>query len=219
MSRSVKSGGAAVCRSCQTLDPRMPKCALVRSAGRIMVEVLPASCGVRSRHFQLRVERFEVKSFLRDGSPNRRARRHVKHKQSLPVAHSVSREAESGSSFSLARSPSAEAARLPVCAGVPVLRRLPNERCTPRTTAKALWRQVHLGSSASAQSWLPRAGLSCTLWSSMNDATLLLLFGSIAQCQPSAAGLLVPNRGSNPSVEGTSTSKLRLLAAAPHVKR
>jgi len=68
-------------------------------------------------------------------------------------------------------------------------------------------------------SWLPRAGLSCTLWSSMKDAALLLLVGSIGQCQRSAAGLLVPNRGSNPSVEGTSTSKLRLLAAAPHVKR
>jgi len=46
----------------------------------------PASCGVRSLRFQLRVERFEVKSSLRDGSPNRHALRHVKHKQSLPAA-------------------------------------------------------------------------------------------------------------------------------------
>jgi len=181
-----------------------------------MVEVLPASCRVRSRRFQLQVERFEVKSSLRDGSPNHHALRHVKHSKACewPIR---CRAKQSGSSLSPWHAPPFGSPSL-------CIRWRPSgdyrtNGARPEQAAKALLRQVHLGSSASAQSWLPRAGLSCTLWSSMKDAALLPLVGSIAQCQRSAAGLLVPNRGSNPSVEGTSTSKLRLLAAAPHVKR
>jgi hypothetical protein len=94
----------------------------------------------------------------------------------------------------------------------------PNQ-CELRGTAKARWRQVHLGSSASAQSWLPGASLSCTLWSHMKDAALLQLVGSAAQCQQAAAGLLLPNRRSNPSIERTVTSGLRPLVTAAHVKR
>jgi hypothetical protein len=37
--------------------------------------------------------------------------------------------------------------------------------------------------------------------------------------QPASTSVGRGSGGSNPSIEGTSTSKLRLLAAAPHVKR
>jgi len=67
---------------------------------------------------------------------------------------------------------------------------------------KALLRQAHLGSSASVQSWLPRASLSCTLWLLMKDAALLQLVGSTAQCQRQlpdcfcrTAGLTLPSNG------------------------
>jgi len=61
----------------------------------------------------------------------------------------------------------------------------------------------------------------------MKDAALLQLVGSTAQCQQAAARLLLPNRGSNPSIERThnggaqcpAPSRVVTPLCAAHVKR
>jgi len=175
---------------------------------------LPAPCGACGRRLQVLSSELRSQFMSRGGSPSLIAQAaHAKAAGSHPVVVNRGTCKPSRHLGHPWRAPrTASAFRCPSFAATePVVHALKN--------TKALWCQVHLGSSASAQSWLPRASQSGTLWPPMKDAALLLLVGSIAQCQQAAAGPLLPSRGSNPSIEGTSTSGLRPLAAAPHVKR
>jgi len=196
-----------------------PERALASSVGASCTTHLSASCGACGRRLQWRAERFETDFMSRGGLPRSFRAQPARSTSKTCRQARGNRQQRARKSSSRLREPQPPW----VC----------DLRCH-RTSGgarpenyKALLRQVHLGSSASAQSWLPRASLSCTLWLLMKDAALLQLVGSTAQRQHAAARLLLPNRGSNPSIERTSNGGAHCFApsrpvtplAAAHVKR
>jgi len=137
MSRSVESGHAVVCRSCQTLDPRMPERALASSVGASCIAISRLRAALAAGPFNAELVRFEVSSCLTARSPDRFALNPFKARANLagsrPLVVSRGRACKSSSRLRELRPP-----------WVSVL------RCH-RTSArpknyKALLRQVHLGS-------------------------------------------------------------------------